>query len=339
MKTTIILTSVLIIATGCGKLEEMGKNTETANLNSTRIKELNEAVIPVSLQGATSATRRDTFDKIVQAEDLPAKITNAAMYFNGMEFQTWLGHKLDPRSRDGLITQGLRELFLRVSGIAPAVRDMERSLSPSSGGNERQVLFAVAATLHYVNVQQTMLTGTEDSIYDFIKEAILLNASLRCTSCGTFRVKAYHLEVLKNFNLAVYLLQLRLNLAVSASLNKVSDISKFSRLSNAGRAYGHEIPLLGRFFEWTPDTHLRTTYELAEAIDQLEGALEVEQFLITAGITPRMDGRLRQLVEGMKRPGDLDPDRAETEFQRDLIAYHNELKNRYVDTLKELMVR
>lgn len=341
LKTTMSVLSVLVVSAGCGKLKEMKDNTVQANKNSTRILSLNEAMLPVSRQGGASGTRRDTFEKVVEAEDMGSKISWAAHYFNALEFQTWMGTQLDTRTRDELIGEGVREVFQLIGGIAPATRDMNRSISPGSGGNERQTLMAMAATMHQVNGNQRALTDTDTSMYDIIKEALAIKQEIEAGMMDEVdpRIKPYHRDVLSNYNLAVYMLQLRYNFLVSLSLNKIADISKFTTLGKFRRAYLSRLPLVGDLFDWTPDTHLRTPEELQTAVGILNGAVKTEVSMVAVGVAPRLDRRLRLLVEGMNRPQDINADNARDEFQRERTIRHNELKNKYMEILDELVIR
>ncbi len=192
MNKTLSLLLMITLTFSCGKLEEMGKNAEAAKDNSGRAAdaagESREEIAYSRLMGrsgATSAARRKDFTTMLEMESFEMKVTEAAKYLKGFEFQLWTGQRYDSNKYlNALKTDAVNEIFrstVEAFGDTSIVGQEINPIRVSSGKKDRDLnVMALSVALHQVHAVQKHITvefnGTLDeseTMLSLLKSALL----------------------------------------------------------------------------------------------------------------------------------------------------------------------
>ncbi|NDF16018.1 hypothetical protein EB061_11990 [bacterium] len=106
-------------------------------------------------QGSSKLSRDQDFEDIVRSQNIAGRLAEAAEYMQGFEYQVWAQVCADELPRDIVLEQAMKELLAKLQSYAGNRDDV----SATQSSPEMQVMYSLAATLHYVNSLQASLLG------------------------------------------------------------------------------------------------------------------------------------------------------------------------------------
>jgi hypothetical protein len=248
-------------------------------------------------QGNSKLSRDQDFEDIVRAEDISGKLAEAAEYMQGFEFQVWAANCDSELSRDEVIEQFAKELLAKMQGFTS---DRE-TVGATKTSDKMQMLYALAATLHYENaLQKNLLKGTE---YAALRPLDVLVKGLEFDRARTrgeqeaTQIPAYAAVVGKYQKDAVYLLRLRQNFLMAYAY-ALADSDSFGNSPNLMNKIVRIVKTDVMNRAWTPKLKNRTSTEIDERITMaLDYAMEAHVALAKLGFEPMVDARVAELWE------------------------------------------
>lgn len=195
-------------------------------------------------QGIALGIRTQAWNRLVDSQDINAKLAAASAYHMSFEFQTWKGTGIDTeKRREDLFFDALAEYFRTVYIYADR---NNWSLNVMSKSNDMNVLFALAGTLEKVNTNQQIFLPKGQAPISFLNLLKRSVRSIKSSGLGD-QIPQYLEEAAEFKQLIVYLLNLRQNILSGLV------VSKLARLDKANNRMS-ELLKQGRLaFEWQPD--------------------------------------------------------------------------------------
>lgn len=246
-------------------------------------------------QGNAKLSRDQDFQDIVRAEDIAGRLAEAAEYMQGFEYQVWTNICADELPREVVLEQAMKELLAKIQAFSGNRSDVKAT--KSSG--QMQVMYALAATLHYVNSLQRNLLG--DSGEEVLRPLDLVMEGLKIDQAranGTYlepTVPAWAEVVGKYQKDALYLLRLRQNFLLAYAYS-LADSDSFGTSPGSLKKFRRVV--FTDFFNrsWTPNLASRSPTEISERITAaLEFSLETTEALRALGVDPMMDSTVAEL--------------------------------------------
>lgn len=340
------LTSTAAVAlslSSCGKINEMHDATLKAGENTTDLAALTKRMDKTTCtmyrsmrQGSTKVSRDTDFETITKAKGQTEKLTAAAAYLQGFEYQVWAAVCVDELPREIVMEQAVAELLSKSHSLIKDHSSVSAT-SLSSQTDKAESINAIAASLHRVNALQAgLLVGTNEKVMrpvDLLIEGLKYDQVRNRGEAGE-KTPSWA-EVVGNYKSeAVYLLRLRANflmayayaIADSDSMGDAPDMAKKIK-----RIYGADWFSMG----WTPNLNPRTATEIrGRMTSALKLALETRKALVDLGIDPMVDKKILKVwklanfskfnLEMMEKSAKPD-DRAKALAIRELIAARDRL--------------
>ncbi len=285
------LATALIATSGCMLTDmhdaTMGMQTTTDGMSKTT------CVMYRSLrQGNAKVSRDKDFDDIRNAENIAGRLAEAAEYMQGFEYQVWSPTCIGEVSRDVALEQSVRELLTKIQGF---IGDRSE-VSATKTSKNFQVLYAFAATLHYVNpLQADLLTNSGLETLrplDLLVKGLEMDQLRNRGEISEANIPTFVNIVGKYRKEAEFLLRIRSNFLMAYAYshsdsdsfgNSPNSLNKIWRIGTSG--------LMNR--SWKPKLDATTQTIIEEKIIlSLKYAIETRESLIRLGIDPMTDENL-----------------------------------------------
>jgi len=289
---TLAFTAALLSASSC-KLKKDMDEMHDATLGMEKITEgmsKTTCVMYRSLrQGNAKLSRDQDFEDIRAVKDVSGRLAEAAEYMQGFEYQVWSPTCIDEASRDVALEQSVRELLSKIQGF---IKDRSEVGATKTSENA-QVLYALAATLHYTNVLQgDFLKGSEHTVlrpFDILVKGLELDQVRNRGESVSANFPGWAEVIGKYSKDAEYLLRIRANFLMAYAY-ALADGDEFG---NTPSKMEKIVRVLGtKFFskKWKPNLNARTSTEIRERITSaMKYAVETRSALISLGIEPMTD--------------------------------------------------
>ena len=248
-------------------------------------------------QGSSKISRDQDFEDIVRAKDVAGRLAEAAEYMQGFEYQVWAQVCADELPREIVLEQAMKELLAKIQTFSGRRNDV----SATQSSNEMQVMYALSATLHYVNaLQESMLGASDEKVlrpFDILVEGLKIDMARTDGSYSEATVPAWAEVVGKYQKDAVYLLRLRQNFLLAYAYS-LADSDAF------GTAPGTLAKLKRLIFsdylnrKWTPGLASRSPTEINDRITAaLIYSAETTEALQALGVDPLFDSTVFEFWE------------------------------------------
>lgn len=190
----------------------------------------------LSKHGASVEGRNNRLKNILEDATLENKVTHAAIYFKSFEYQFWQGSGQDAslKKRQHLIDEAAAEFFRAIAEFnngSPLVNPFATPGVPliSDYGNREAIFNAFALTLHELDrKQEEMLRKYPEikpvSMLSIIKDALTAEKDINSGKIPVEEISEATHMVLTNKDVALKLLQARLNFALSVFICSVSKL-------------------------------------------------------------------------------------------------------------------
>lgn len=351
MNKTLSLLLIIALTFGCGKLEEMGNNAEAAKDNSGRAAdaagESREEIAYSRLMGrsgATSAARRKAFTTMLDMESFEMKVTEAAKYLKGFEFQLWTGQRYDSsKYLNALKTDAVNEFFRSTTEAFDDTSIVGEEINPiriSSGKKDRDLnVMALSVAMHQVHSVQKHITvennGTlteSETMLSLLKTA-LTNIQKVKKGLISFNDLREHEQAVYHYRQeALTVMEARVDMFMVMALSKVSPL-KDSSISGLSLAF-FKRKFDSRYLELEEGAQVEVNKYMAEA-------KKTALFLESLGVKVNPEAKVRSVFEKMVLPDarKLDEMRAQggmnafavenhTSFMEDMSHFYNVVDGR-----------
>lgn len=290
----LVLFCSLFLAYSCGikdDLDDMGSRTENM-LNTTNIMYHQMR----SKEG--QETRERNLKALKKAETFEEKLTYAAAYLNGFEFQLW-SNGLSPRDtnryRNELLRMAAAEFFRAMQTMYQNIgKEDGRELSPATSKNDALSLFAISVLLHEVHAVQSELAADgsfrERNMLNMIKDA--LENEQKMLVGKPVNIPEWQEEILfaPFRETAITLLHMRKSMLMGMSLNTISDIGD-------RRFIGRARYLLRA---WNSNFMQQNISTQRKVVEFLEEAYETKKFLEEIGEPASLHRQIRRVYRRMR---------------------------------------
>jgi hypothetical protein len=320
--------SVLISFFSCGLQENMEDMRNTTKDVAKTSKDLGKqtgdmakqtAMLHRQQRQAVANQNRESAYKGLKdkGSSFPEKMVQAAKYFQAFEFQIWENILQDDEAaRLDLLAVAAQEFVGSVKGIialeGSKLTGSDTRLvdpNPVTPNSEMQSLLALAYSMPEINLlqlQASIKPGSSfvpTSIYELVVNSLLLkdlvNETAACISVeGTKRmisthpdVPNYACEILVFEEVAVYMLQLRLNILTAFTVSMAGDL-------DYKNIFGRLEPLLKR--KWTLDFSQKNVAQVNYLTSHLGMAREAIGYLNELDESKRLDGKIRKFIKRMR---------------------------------------
>ncbi len=282
--------------------EELKKLTEDMAKTTEALKKLTESVSKTTCimyrslrQGNAKASRDQDLQDIANAKDVAARLADAAAYMQGYEYQVWSPTCIDEASRDIAIEQSAREMLAKIQGF---IKDRSEVGATKTSDNA-EVLYALAATLHYVNpLQAQFLKGSTYEVmrpFDMLVKGIELDQARNRGEVTTTDFPPYAEIVGKYEKDAEFILRVRANFLMAYAFS-IADSDSFG--NGPGKVEKIWRVVTSKIFgtKWSPNVDARTETEIRDRITtSLNYAIETKDALVRLGIDPMTDKTILKL--------------------------------------------
>lgn len=243
-------------------------------------------------QSDSLASRRASLQALNSADDAPHRISEAAKYFMGFEYQIWSDLGKDTlKRREELAASAAREFMRDVQEFTHGVT----APSPLAiYDSKAHALNALSGAMHVLShKQEVMLKQCTDlkpiSMLSMIQEALVVKKEITSGEKKLEDMAPYVPEILAYESVAVLVLQTRYNFLGAMALARISKIR--DGIFEYGKA---------RFWSWELDLSDKNVIEVREFTRYLTGAMKVHAFLLSVGVQPLLDPSLAMAFKNMK---------------------------------------
>ena len=291
MKSIALAASVtaLCILSACQQMDDLQEmHDATANMNKTtselnaktgelirlttdvddgadkKLIPMTTAIIMQSRQGGTATVRHDSITRMEAADDIIAKIGQAAIYMDSFEFQVWDDKSDSDGARDVFMTEAVDELFTIVSKYSVA---------------DHYQIYSVLDVL-----EQGMALSNQ--VGKMVNGAVYQDSDM----------PSWALEVRKFSDAFTYLLRLRHNFLPTMPLTDISNVNVGGFLGLASLYAKLEMPM----FAWTPNFAPVNSAKMSFDLSKIKLANDLALKLKSWDIDPLTDGQLVKTYKHMK---------------------------------------
>jgi hypothetical protein len=269
LKSEILLSLTIALATGCSQLSDMSKMKDTtqqmasttdgmaattagmATTTSGMAQTTNGMAVTTNdvlaqtsdmyqdlRQGNSVTIRNQVLHEMEEATSLQKKISEAGVYFFAFEFQLWKGDARDNgQTLDQLYDCAMQEFTRILHDYLPD--DLTKVDVTSIVTNTKmENLEALAATMHQVNV--TAKPGAL-SMLDLIKNVLQIKNQLDNGIIAEASLKDWQREGLLNYQELVYMVQMRANFLPVMTLAQISKIGSSGKISQDKDFLSYEL--------------------------------------------------------------------------------------------------
>lgn len=225
--------------------------------------------------------RIESLDAMNRSDDQVTKLGYAAEYMISQTYQSWNYRINTPEYREELMAMSVEDFFYKIRQF---ITDRDK-IDPTSTKNESMNLYALAATLDYVNLIELMGLDTNQnggnqkvvSMLSMIEDGLRAKASLS-TGKKLSDLPLYQQKVLAYENDAIYLLQIRHNFL------KAIGLSLLESQENGDDAKKAKIFFDLLKINWKPDVSSKNSAETQVIATAFNLAADTEEFLISQKI-------------------------------------------------------
>ena len=316
--------------------QEMQETTEQLLVKTEKVESKIVETVQIAQEtyfdlrhGFSSTARSENLHDMEKSSQTTSKATFAAKFLMAFEYQLWSGLSKDnAEQRDEKAAASVREFFgilqeytkdtaMRIETL-PSALDLETLWSNTSSDDLKNIT-AISIALHSIeSKQQTVLKKYPElqkyTMYSMIQDSLKLKQSVESGEKSLEEIPAYSREVLKNANLAIYLLQMRQNAFITAF------VSQTSKLRDGLWSY-----LTMTFTGWELDLAKLDQAVLKDKVETyLTQAHETRQFLKSLGVQAELSAKNFDLLKNMeinkkqKNAPEISQERLET--QQKIIA-------------------
>lgn len=328
LKSILIITLALTF-TSCGKVEDMKKNAEEASKNSgdaaQAAQQSREEIAysrMMSRAAAASKSRRTAFEAMMSADTFEKKVVESAKYFKSFEFQVWTAQRYDTQEYlQALYTSSVKEFFRDLveaydGDLISRTEPNPFKLHKLTGKNKHLNVLALASTMHIASEVQELVTvknleevNETTSMYDLIKSGLTKHAAVENGSLGISDLTDSEYYVSVYAKEAIALLQARANMMLTLTLVKVSPIrDKKSKALTLMQPFGKKFK--SKFDSLSP-----TRKDLV-INSYLKSAIGVKTFLNTIGVRLEIRKDISNIYSKMILPKALSAE--DVQFENDL---------------------
>jgi hypothetical protein len=311
---------------------KMGKMAETTDSMSKTTDAMNATTCEMYTalrQGDSLSARRNGMKAIDEAEAGSPKISEAGKYFMSFEFQIWSKLCRDNKKlRLQLAAEAAKEFMRDVqqfiaAGQTEATPFANPKLLGKARANREQSLNAIAVAMHLANPKQEAIFKKDDQItmWEMIKTSLLAAQEIAKNKKKISDFPEYVHQILIYEGVAKLLAQVRYNYLGAMMISRASKIRE------------GVVPYAKmRYISWTLDVSMYGQVEVSEFAVYLNGGNLAYEAMVKAGITPKMNKDLHEILENMsisnqlkaalKAPSQALPRVAtEADFLKKLLTY------------------
>lgn len=287
------------------RLHEMHDATENINQETEKLVNSMSEVYDSGRQGTSLSLRREALDTMSRSQTMAGKLTEAALYFNSIEFQLWNsrvpGDTLE--RREVLFADAAEEFFAKILEYWVGVKEVDVLASEtdritfSRSKRKKEANFnALAAMMHYQNRKQVEMLSTHphvegETMYSIVKKALLKEKAVRAGEISQSSIsKADHM-ILRSRTVAIQLLQARHNMLLLLAASKISPM---------GQAESVVDFLKTRLLTWELDFKTVNTEALNECMHYIDMAFETQELLSALGEPLDVNRHVAALWENMR---------------------------------------
>ncbi len=283
------------------QLDEMHDSTvameqSTGEMGDTT-NELNQAtqnMLTLLRSKDSEDTRRGAFTQLGEAQSLVRKFELASVYYQSFEFQLWTLTQTDrAASRDYFYKIAMEEFFTSITEYIDDYSFDRKKIDPTTKDNQEWNLYAFAISMHYVHENQYRSKRENSnfeivSFYDLLAKGLKKSAAYDRGEIG--ELKEYEQLILRNKDIALYLLQLRYNMFTTMALARLAKIDQASYWSNVGRY----------LTRWKLDLKKVNRANQEEAIEYLNYAQTTRNLLKSVGDKPVLNKKIKRILKNMR---------------------------------------
>ena len=251
----------------------------------------------------TADHRIQTLQALEAAPDQISKLGYAAEYMITQEYQSW-NIKLDPVTyRHELMDRSVPDFLSKVSNY---ITDHD-STDPSKNDSKSKDLYALAATLDYVNtIELDGLIGSDEkpvSMLSMIEDGIVAKGAVQTGQKKLSDLPSYQNSVIQMAPEAVYLLQVRQNFLQVMAFSLINEKKNGNPQSKMKSMWDFVMGrTLGTHFNSKVD--YRNAGELELIATLLDSAADAGEFLVNQKIDPKTTPIVKTLLSKMTVPQD-----------------------------------
>jgi hypothetical protein len=255
--------------------------------------------------------RQNAMAAMIATDDQAAKLGYSSEYFAGMEYQFWKPGQEDAAGRLDLQNVAVMEFFRKIKQFI----NSRENFDPTVNDGTSKSLFAMAATLHYVNLAQTNAlknapAGTKVvTMLSMIEDGLKAKADVNAGRKTEEDLPQYQAEVLRNEQDAIYILRIRQNFlkAMTFDLAAGTEMGDDPTHNRAMGDYFRDMLHL----TWKPDFDSRNALQINFMAGALQFAAESAAFLKSIGEDPETNGKVIVLLRGLNITNLTDVSRTE----------------------------
>ncbi|GIL16572.1 MAG: hypothetical protein BroJett040_03230 [Oligoflexia bacterium] len=288
--------------------QELKEKTAETKRALDEMKGVTEELYDANRQGMALGLRRELIKKLHEMPAMENKLAIAAQYFLSFEIQLWqdFGQDKQSEARLKLAKDAAMEFLLEAEGLAPkrgkvaALSDVTeiKWLDSLMSNNPRASFNALAAMMHKMNRKQVnQLNKTQSdamSLYDLIEKGLTYDLQYQKGQVQLSEVPEFAKEVIFHKDIAIQLLQTRMNVLPTIFMARVSGLNQKTLIGKLKQLY-----LPGQ--TWTlnfDELHGGIVeYYNRELLDQ---AVRSRRLLEAAGVTPKVEVDVLKLYHQMK---------------------------------------
>jgi hypothetical protein len=330
---SLALCSLIYLTSGCGALKNMDQMNATTSKMNTTMEGMDKTMAGLNtetktLSGTTDGmahttekmsdgvsftysdmriantrdARQNALEAIEKTDDQAAKLGYASEYFASMEYQFWKPQTETPQDREDMKNVAVKDFFRKVKEY---IGD-RNAFNPQAADAKSKNLFALAGTLHYVNLSQVnALKGSSlDNVtmLSMIEDGLKAKAKVQDGTVIETDLPEYQAEVLRNEQDAIYLLRVRQNflkaMAVSLASSAASgdgtarspEFMQFMQALGVMRtAMAAGTPPAGAPPKWKPNFDSRNSTQVNYMATVLQYAAADLEFLKSQTIDAKSD--------------------------------------------------
>lgn len=307
-KSTSALLLSMLLFTSCKMIDNTEKavensgraadNSERAADTGAAIKDYNQQTMEAMKNGAGLEVREDAYRRAIDEKNFTLKTNHTAVYFQAMGFQ--LTGTIKNGTLDLAYTRGkqkadaVRDFIKKMTNLMPSDWSKDQ-ISALKKSNDMQTLYAFAAAMHEININQQNNLGNHsenylkiESFFDIVAESLRKYRiadikGLVDRSNLSFADK----EILREVHTLIYILKLRY---------KILPVIALGRMSNIQSGLIEKIKM--SYFAWDIRSDLGTE-QINYINDIFDRANSTKQLLSDLGETVELDAKVLRIYKNL----------------------------------------
>lgn len=274
--------------------DKISSTSDKLNTTSQSLNDLTLALYTDLRQGNSTDLRRKFLDQIDNDSSQQAKISDATVYCMSMEFQLVKDLPMDNTANQlNLYHEAMQQFMFDLTRYIP---DPKAAIDPSSTSTRDEGMFAFSLAISQINMneQERKMFAHEPQItvQDLIENALSEAKDIDTGKIPLDQVDAYKQDILLSQDLAVHLLQTRVNFVPALMLNFVTDIGEQGLI-------GKGLDLIFGLKMSFDNVNLP---QMAQLTSYMQDANHTIAFLNKNGFSPNVNGNLVKLLSKLEMP-------------------------------------